>query len=90
MIILLMKKCSGELDLMRKFEAYSKLFPLTNKLVSQDFKNKGKTIYQRYCKESQYPHLLHMKLGLRDLIQVATPSTKLRKSQKAQKCYFMK
>jgi hypothetical protein len=74
-----MMKCSGELDLMRKSEADSKLFPLTNKLVSSAFKNTGK---------NSLPKILHGESNLMPPSQEL--STKLRKSQKSQKCYFMR
>jgi hypothetical protein len=77
-----MTRCSGELDLMRKFKADSRLCPLTNRLVSSAFKSIDETIYQGYCKESQNPCLLHRKINPQDLIQFAQLSTQLKKSQK--------
>jgi len=90
MIILLMTKCSGVLDLMRKSKEDSRLYLLTNNMVSSALKNKNRIVYQRYFKEIQIPCLLHRKLDLQDLSQVPPLSTKLNKSQKAQKYYFMK
>jgi hypothetical protein len=63
MRILLMTKCSGELDFMRKSEADSRLCLLTNKLVSSVFKNTENNLPNILQGDSK-PHLLHRKLDL--------------------------
>jgi hypothetical protein len=80
MRIPLMKKCSVELDIMRKFEADSKPYPQTNKLVSSAFKNINEIVYKKYCMEIQISSLLHKKPDLQDQSQVPPLSTQLRKS----------
>jgi hypothetical protein len=54
-----MKKCLGNLYLVMKFQEDSRLFHLTNKLVSSVFKTTKETIFPRYCRGSQNPCLLH-------------------------------
>ena len=85
-----MMRFSGDLDPMKKFKIDSKLYLLTNRMVSSASKSIDKIFFLRSYKEIQIPYLLHGKLNPQDLNQVDPLSTKLKKPQKVQKGYFKK